>query len=785
MPLLKKLRRVISGAATRAINSITGGGPAQELNTDHEGRIPEELCFRSAELEALLRRAGAEGCVLLKNDGALPLETTDSVAVLGRCQYDWFYVGYGSGGDVRAPYFVNLIDGLKNAGASYYEPLAEEYAGLCSSEKYRAEKGFWGHWPFSHPEVPIEEGFIKKAASLCRTALVVIGRAAGEDRDNVPEKGSWFLTDAERALLDTAVNSFGRVVVILNIGGLMDLSWVEDYGERLSAVLIAWLGGQESGNAVCDVLYGRVNPSGRLPMTSARRLEDWPSNPNFGKKDRTEYAEGVFMGYRYFEKYAPEAVLFPFGHGLSYTSFELCGLEAARGGSGVCVSFTVKNTGARAGGCSVPLFVRLPEGRLEKPLRVMCAFGRTSELEPGGEEELRLSFGIKQLASFDEAAHAFVLEPGEYRFEAEGTELGSITVTELETVEKCLPICIPSDELRERIEAGLPAELPGYAGEAPVLSQVLAGEVSLEDFVSSLSPEELEGLTRGHGMLNSPLGAPGNAGVFGGVTEALQRRGVPALTCCDGPAGLRMRRLCALIPCGTAIAASFDAELACRLHRLLGLEMKHFGVDVRLAPGMNLHRHPLCGRNFEYFSEDPTLSGLMAAAEVKGLKLSGRAACPKHFACNDQEAWRTVNDSVVSERALRELYLRNFELCVKESRPLFIMTSYNKINGVWAHYNYDLVTTVLRGEWGFEGAVMTDWWMKKARSPEFPLLKDNAYRVRAGVDVLMPGDMGHVAKSYRSDGSLLHSLGRRGGITRAELQQTALRVLKAAIRLKG
>ena len=286
-------------------------------------------------------------------------------------------------------------------------------------------------------------------------------------------------------------------------------------------------------------------------------------------------------------------------------------------------------------------------------------------------------------------------------------------------------------------------------------------------------------------MMNSPLGAPGNAGVFGGVIPSLQEKGVPAITCCDGPAGIRMQKYCSLVPCGTGLAATWNRELTEKLYSLVGSEMKYYGVDILLAPGMNINRNPLCGRNFEYFSEDPVLSGKMAAAVVTGIQSQGVGCCPKHFACNNQETKRNRNDSRVSERALREIYLRNFEICVKEAKPISIMTSYNKVNGVWSHYNYDLVTTVLRREWGYQGMVMTDWWMQKSKSPEFPQLKNNAYRVRAQVDVLMPGDMGHLTKKYRSDGSLVKTLGKPEGITMGELQRTAENVLRLIVKLKA
>ena len=776
------LKRSIEKLFRKGFDMFIGSGLSQEMNSIDPSKAAAELRFSSDELSRAVRRAAAEGCVLLKNDGALPLEKSDPVAVLGRCQYDWFFVGYGSGGDVHAPYKANLLDGLHAADANLYEPLAQRYESLCTSKEFAAEHGFWGHWPFSHPELAIEDGLIRDAANACKTAVIVIGRAAGEDRDNRPEKGSWYLTDAERKLLDMAAGCFEKVIVILNTGSLMDLSWIEEYGDKLSAVLIAWLGGQESGNAVCDVLYGDENPSGRLPAT-ASRLEDYPGG-EFGRSERVEYSEGIFMGYRYFDRFAPEKVVYPFMHGLSYTRFEFSSKAVSLNESSLSVSLGVKNVGARSGKTAVPLFVYPPEGRLEKPLRVLVSFGKTEVLAPGEEAVLTLCCDKKSLASFDEERHAFVLEPGDYAVFADGTRLGSFSVPAEETVETCEPIVLASPALRERILSRLPDSTDGVKRTIR-FEDVLSGSVTAEEFAASLSDEELADMTRGHGMMNSELGPAGNAGVFGGVTEALRNKGVPPISCCDGPAGLRMQRFCTLIPCGMALAASMNTALIEELHTLLGREMRHFGVDVRLAPGMNLLRHPLCGRNFEYFSEDPVLSGSIAASCVRGVQASGAAACPKHFACNNQEYKRNVSDSVVSERALRELYLRNFEICVKASRPLTIMTSYNKINGVWAHYNYDLVETVLRREWGYDGLVMTDWWMQAARSPEFHALKDNAYRVRAGVDVLMPGNKSHVARRFIKDKSIPRALEKPGGLTRAELERAAAHVIKLAARLKG
>jgi beta-glucosidase len=312
--------------------------------------------------------------------------------------------------------------------------------------------------------------------------------------------------------------------------------------------------------------------------------------------------------------------------------------------------------------------------------------------------------------------------------------------------------------------------------------QVRRGEETLEDFVAGLNPAELDAITRGEGKMRSPLGVDGNAGILGGTTEGLREKGVPVVTTTDGPAGIRISYSASLLPCGTALACSWNPALIETLGQLFGAEMAHYGTDILLGPGMNIHRDPLCGRNFEYFSEDPHVSGKIAAAMVRGIQMNpGRSACPKHFACNNQEKMRNRNDSRLSERALREIYLKGFEICVKESAPLTIMTSYNKVNGVWCHYQYELVTDILRGEWGYDGLVITDWWMQSSADPNFPALRNDAYRIRAQVDVLMPGGKNNF--SGDGDGSLVQSYLSPEGITLGEMQRCAKNVLRLCQKL--
>ena len=806
---MKKLKQTLGAIAQRVVDWGMGNGLMQEeLTADGHDMVTPEVA-------ELARRAGAEGCVLLKNDGTLPLKAEQPVAVFGRCQLDWFYVGYGSGGDVHPPYRVNLMEGLKNAGVAVDQELSGVYENWCFSDDHKANHGWWGHWPMSHPEMPLEQSMVSAAAKRCDTAIVVIGRAAGEDRENTLTKDSYYLTDEETAILDAVTSVFKHTVVVMDIGSIMDMIWAESYGDKLSAILIAWQGGMESGNAMADVLTGKVNPCGKLADTIARNYEDYPSSSSFGGKEFNNYTEDIFVGYRYFETFAKDKVLYPFGYGLSYTTFECKPLALNWERGTYTVSAQVTNTGNVAGREAVMLWCAAPQGKLGKAAKVLTAYGKTKLLAPVESEAITLCFDERTFVSFDDTgktgfANAFVLEAGEYQFFLGDVLAGTITIDETRVIEQCEEVCgieapfarmvareengtiVAREEmlsrgnvdLRQRILDRLPEEIPVTGNQGYKLSDVAKGKISLDTFIAQLNDAELEALTRGEGCMGSALGVAGNAGAFGGVLPSLREKGIPPVITADGPSGLRLKKYCALLPNGTALACTFDDELIQQLFTHTGREMIKQGVDVVLSPGMNIHRNPLCGRNFEYFSEDPLLTGKVAAAIVRGVQSQGVSCCPKHFACNNQETKRNTNDSRVSQRALREIYLRCFEIVVKEAKPNVIMTSYNKINGVWSHYNYDLVTTVLRKEWGFDGVVITDWWMQKSASPEFPKIKDNAYRVRAQVDVLMPGNMGHLYKSYHSDGTLLKTIDELDGMTRAEIQRTAKNVLSLILKTR-
>jgi beta-glucosidase len=342
------------------------------------------------------------------------------------------------------------------------------------------------------------------------------------------------------------------------------------------------------------------------------------------------------------------------------------------------------------------------------------------------------------------------------------------------------PVRTRSYDLKQVILDNIGEDVQYTGDKGYKLSDVENGTVSMEDFVAQLSLEELEAISRGDYKMDSPLGAKGNAGAMGGILESLRDKGIPPMITTDGPSGIRLLSYCSLIPNGTALASTFNTELVEKVYAKISEELKAKGSDILLAPGMNIHRSHLCGRNFEYYSEDPVVTGLMGAAAVKGIQTCGGSACPKHYACNNQEVNRTGNDSRLSERALREIYLKGFEICVKTAKPNTIMTSYNKINGVWGHYNYELCERILREEWGFDGVVMTDWWMRPSKSQEFPKMRDQAYRVRAGVNVLMPG--GDRVTNGKPDGTLLKTYGKKDGITLYEMQRNASFVLKLCMK---
>ena len=798
------MNQLLNKAARFVLSRIHRTGLEQDLNrTEGSGRLAVP------EIAAQARAMAADGIVLLKNeDKTLPITGQTRVAVFGRSAVNYFTVGYGSGGDVVSPYRRNLMEGLLEHGVKVDGILASQYETWCSRPRNVPDEGYWAHWPMSNPEMPLKAEDVAAAALRCDMALVVIGRAAGESRENVLKPGSYYLTDREKAMLDVVATYFHRVCLVMDCGNVIDMSWVRDYEKKLTAIVYAWQGGMESGTALADVLTGAVNPSGKLTDTIAVKYEDYPSSQSFGAMAFNAYTEDIYVGYRYFETFAPDRVLYPFGFGLSYTRFRLSS-QAAVSGNLVTVNTTVENVGDEAGREVVQVYVDLPCGALGNPKRVLAGFKKTGLLQPGQQQVVDISFDLASLASFDDTGctghkDAFVLEAGSYCVQA-GTSIRDVkavvcivkqgleVVRQLHECNAVRPehgfcrmvnkggaldmemVPTANRNLKQDILAHLPQELiPGQTEFT--FEDVKAGRCTPEEFVAQLSDQELDDITHGFGLMNDPSGPAGNAGSLGGVTEALKKRGIPTVITTDGPSGIRIRRTCSLLPCGTCLASTFDPEGVEALYRLLGREMVLQGTQVLLGPGMNIHRNPLCGRNFEYYSEDPLLTGKIAAAMVRGIQSQGVSACPKHFACNNQETNRNKCDSRLSQRAQREIYLKGFEIAVKESDPWCLMTSYNLVNGVWSHYHYELVTDILHDEWGYQGLTITDWWMQPGAAPEFPTITNDACRIRAQVDVLMPGEI--------QERTLVASLADPNGVTRAEAQRCAVNVIKFILKVK-
>lgn len=748
----------------------------------------------------------SEGIVMLKNENnALPLDTDKEVAVFGRIQFHYYKSGTGSGGMVNVTKVVSILDGLIDNGAKVNEKLLDTYRKWDKENPFDLGEG-WGGEPWSQKEMPLDEGLVKETAKSCETAIVIIGRTAGEEQDNKLEAGSYLLSDDEIEMLTVVRENFKKVVLLLNVGNIIDMTDINRIAP--DAVLYVWQGGMTGGKGTADVLTGKVSPSGKLPDTIAYKASDYPSDANFGReKNRDIYAEDIYVGYRYFETFAKEKVLYPFGFGLSYTAFEIKTVKAEITEGAVKLSVSVKNIGSYKGKEVIEVYCEAPQGRLGKAARVLCGFEKTRELVPQEEQVVEIAVDIAKLASYDDSGvtgnkSCYVLEAGEYKFyvgsdvrSAEyacSFEQGEDLVTErltqalapVESFERIKPVCeggafsigreaVPVSEVDEsarRLEK-LPKEI-AYTGDKGIkLWDVKNGKNTMDEFIAQLSDYDLSCIIRGEGM-GSPRVTAGTASAFGGVSENLNGFGIPAGCCSDGPSGMRLD--CGTkafsLPNGTMIASSFNKELTSELFAFMGLEMAANKVDCLLGPGMNIHRHPLNGRNFEYFSEDPFLTGKMASAELKGMAGAGVTGTIKHFCANNRETNRHFIDSVVSERALREIYLKGFEVAVKEGGASSVMTTYGRVNGLWTAGNFDLNTVILREEWGFKGFTMTDWWANINVRGKEPDKTDLAAMARAQNDVYMVCPDGE-----KNDDNTLAAL-ENGGIERCELQRNAANI---------
>lgn len=745
-------------------------------------------------------RAVSGGIVMLKNDGALPLKQGGTAAVFGRIQLHYYKSGTGSGGMVNVSKVIGITDGLLDAGYKLDEQLLNAYREWDEQNPFDYGEG-WGGEPWSQKEMPLTDELVGGAASRADAAIVIIGRTAGEEMDNKLEKGAFLLSDLEEDMLRRVTSAFDKTVVLLNTGGLIDMSFMDRY--PVSAVMYVWQGGMVGGAGTAAVLTGEVSPSGKLPDTIAYEISDYPSDKFFGSGDMDCYGEDIYVGYRYFETFAKDRVRFPFGFGMSYTSFDITASDFKLDGDKVTGSVNVKNTGSTPGREVVQIYCSAPQGKLGKPARVLCGFDKTRTLQPGESQTLSFEIPLESVASYDDSGvtghkSAWILEQGGYVFYAgadvrSASEAYSLTLPET-VVRQCKSALGPLTAFKRMVNssgkpefedvpltgeafphdhAKLPAEIPQTGDRGIRLADVVNGKNTLEEFTAQLTDYDLSCIIRGEGM-GSPKVTAGTAAAFGGVSDTLTALGIPCACCDDGPSGMRLD--CGTkafsLPNGTLLASTFDRPLMTELFTFMGLEMHTNQVDCLLGPGMNIHRHPLNGRNFEYFSEDPYLTGEMASAELAGLHSTGAEGTIKHFCGNNRETRRHFLDSVISERALREIYLRGFENAVKKGGAKSVMTTYGQVNGVWTAGNYDLVTGILRDDWGFDGFTMTDWWANINRRGKAPDKSDFAAMAMAQNDVYMV-----TADGAACNDNTLDSL-KSGELTRGELQRNAMNILR-------
>ena len=745
-------------------------------------------------------RAVSGGIVMLKNDGALPLKQGGTAAVFGRIQLHYYKSGTGSGGMVNVSKVIGITDGLLDAGYKLDEQLLNAYREWDEQNPFDYGEG-WGGEPWSQKEMPLTDELVGGAASRADAAIVIIGRTAGEEMDNKLEKGAFLLSDLEEDMLRRVTSAFDKTVVLLNTGGLIDMSFMDRY--PVSAVMYVWQGGMVGGVGTAAVLTGEVSPSGKLPDTIAYEISDYPSDKFFGSGDMDCYGEDIYVGYRYFETFAKDRVRFPFGFGMSYTSFDITASDFRLDGNKVTGSVNVKNTGSTPGREVVQIYCSAPQGKLGKPARVLCGFDKTRTLQSGESQTLSFEIPLESVASYDDSGvtghkSAWILEQGGYVFYAgadvrSASEAYSLTLPET-VVRQCKSALGPLTAFKRMVNssgkpefedvpltgeafphdhAKLPAEIPQTGDRGIRLADVVNGKNTLEEFTAQLTDYDLSCIIRGEGM-GSPKVTAGTAAAFGGVSDTLTALGIPCACCDDGPSGMRLD--CGTkafsLPNGTLLASTFDRPLMTELFTFMGLEMHTNQVDCLLGPGMNIHRHPLNGRNFEYFSEDPYLTGEMASAELAGLHSTGAEGTIKHFCGNNRETRRHFLDSVISERALREIYLRGFENAVKKGGAKSVMTTYGQVNGVWTAGNYDLVTGILRDDWGFDGFTMTDWWANINRRGKAPDKSDFAAMAMAQNDVYMV-----TADGAACNDNTLDSL-KSGELTRGELQRNAMNILR-------
>ena len=830
---------------------------------------PEGSRVTACEVHRTLsKEAAKEGMVLLKNEGeVLPLAEGSRIALFGKGTFDYVKGGGGSG-DVTVSYITNLYEGFCKIGweGHIHKETAEYYENWVEKQ-YES-----GIDPGMTKEPELPEDLCRRAAAFADTAVISLCRFSGEGWDRKSKydermdesavviagnttvassgtketfpKGDFYLTEEEEKMIETVTRYFEKVVVVLNVGGMVDTSWFVKE-KKIPAVLLAWQGGMEGGLAAAELLAGMGSPSGKLPDTFAARLEDYPSSYNFHESDfYVDYTDDIYVGYRYFETIpgALAKVNYPFGFGLSYTQFDWQVVSVSEKLGQLLVQVDLTNVGKRPGKEVLQVYGMAPQGKLGKSKRHLLVFEKSRLLQPGETQRLRLAWKMEDMASYDDLGKvkksAYVLEQGDYFFylgnSVENVEKLDHTYsqTQDQVVLQCQPKLVPAS-LKERMladgtmeplpqlparnpkECGLPylskepldglkpatRAVPGtycwgedlYKKGVRPFSEVAEGRMTVKEFLAQMTDEEVAHL----------LGGQPNTGVantfgWGNMPEY----GIPNCMTADGPAGLRIAPECGVTttawPCATLLAATWNPNVVYQVGAAGGKEVKENNIAAWLTPALNIHRSPLCGRNFEYYSEDPLLAGVLAGAMVKGIQSQGVAATVKHFALNNKETDRKHSDSRVSERAAREIYLKAFEYVIKGAKPWAVMSSYNIINGCYASENKELLEDIpthpggylpavlylpmhniingcyasenkellediLRDEWGFDGMVTTDWWT----------LGEHYKEVKAGNDM----------KMACGDPKRLKEAMDQGLLTRQDLEHCAERVLNLILKL--
>ena len=765
----------------------------------------------------LSKNAAKEGMVLLKNEAnALPLTKGVKLALFGKGCVDYVKGGGGSG-DVTVSYIKNLYDGMTELGdfVSVYEELVDFYKKDIDTQYAD------GKLPGMTKEPVLPDELCKKARVFTDTAVITICRFSGEDwdrkstydtqeptGDELFEDGDFYLSHAEKAMVEQVKKYFDKIIVVLNVGGMVDTEWfIND--DKIQGVLLAFQGGMEGGSAAAELLFGIGNPSGKLSDTFAKKLEDYPSSYNFHEsKDYVDYTDDIYVGYRYFETIpgASEKVNYPFGYGLSYTTFAWDVISVCEKDGVISVYVSVSNTGKVSGKEVIQLYGGAPQGLLGKAAKCLIAFAKTRLLLPGETQRMVLSFHIDSLASYDDLGKvqksAYLLEAGDYSFYLGNSVRNAekldyvYTLSETKIVEQLSAKLVPTS-LKERMLAdgsmeALPMSeandpnateitymdgkdydcffpatryLPGrfgwktpYKDGCRPLIDVANGEMSLDDFLAQMTDEEVAHLLGGQ-----PNTGCANTFGMGNMPEY----GIPNIMTADGPAGLRIEPKCGVyttaFPCSTLLACSWNPEIVYQVGEAGAKEVKENNIAMWLTPAINIHRSPLCGRNFEYYSEDPYLTGILAGEMVKGMQSQHISASVKHFALNNKETNRKNSDSRISERAAREIYLKAFEMIVKDAKPWCIMSSYNIINGHRASECAELLTDILRSEWGFDGVVTTDWWNFAQQYKE--IKAQNDIKMGCGYPV-------HIMEALQA-----------GVLTREEMNICAKRILELILKI--